>query len=67
MRKDEISSHSRDVNAGSLYGGFSETQTESQVSDLTCLRSSISILCYSDSIEKNEKWEQHMLQQFNEF
>ncbi|KAB2037420.1 hypothetical protein ES319_D03G073300v1 [Gossypium barbadense] len=31
VRKDEISSHSRDVNAGSLYGGFSETQTESQV------------------------------------
>ncbi|KAG4211517.1 hypothetical protein ERO13_A02G110400v2 [Gossypium hirsutum] len=31
VRKDEISSHSRDVNVGSLYGGFSETQTESQV------------------------------------
>ncbi|GMJ15184.1 meiosis defective 1 [Hibiscus trionum] len=31
LRKDEISSHSRDINAVGLYDGFSETQTESQV------------------------------------
>ncbi|XVF36981.1 hypothetical protein REPUB_Repub19eG0105700 [Reevesia pubescens] len=31
VRKDEISSYSGDVNAGGLYDGFSETQTESQV------------------------------------
>ncbi|KAE8726181.1 Topbp1, putative isoform 3 [Hibiscus syriacus] len=31
LRKDEISSHSRDTNVGGLYDNFSETQTESQV------------------------------------
>ncbi|GMI77118.1 meiosis defective 1 [Hibiscus trionum] len=31
LRKDEISSHSQDINVGGLYDGFSETQTESQV------------------------------------
>ncbi|XWS21680.1 hypothetical protein CRYUN_Cryun30bG0075000 [Craigia yunnanensis] len=30
-RKDEICSYSGDMNAGGLYDGFSETQTESQV------------------------------------